>query len=89
MSFPDRALQISSAEQLKEILREAKRCVADGILREIRLPESPARLDNLASIEADGPWPDYIELYFENATGQRYKLVAETYHGSGGSWTRT
>ena len=35
-----------------------------------------------------GPWPDYIDMSFEDDAGNRYRLEVETYHGTGGSWKR-
>lgn len=40
-------------------------------------------------ISPSGPWPDYLEYYFAcHACGQLYRLSAETYRGTGGSWSR-
>ncbi len=43
--------------------------------------------EDVRKIPAEGPWPDYLELHFEETgTGKRYRLVVETYHGTGGVW---
>jgi hypothetical protein len=37
-------------------------------------------------MKVEGPWPDYIEWYFESTSGtKRYKFTANPYHGSGGN----
>lgn len=45
--------------------------------------------EDILNIPPEGPWPDFLELIFENpVTGERYKLAIETYHGSGGTWEK-
>jgi hypothetical protein len=47
-------------------------------------------IGDIRTVPDDGPWPgDIIEAYFEDQSGQRYELSVETYHGSGGSWSKT
>lgn len=88
MSFPDIEACISSPGELAAILREAKQCIAQGILHQVRPANAPFALDDLSAVPDDGPWPDYLEAYFEDRQGKRYKLAVETYHGIGGSWGR-
>jgi hypothetical protein len=39
-------------------------------------------------VEEKGPWDDYVEHYFScTLCGRLFKLSAETYHGSGGTWS--
>ncbi|HEU4577892.1 MAG TPA: hypothetical protein VFS67_06540 [Polyangiaceae bacterium] len=86
MSFPNIEARISSPGELAAVLRQAKQCVARGILRQVKPVNAPFALDDLASIPDDGPWPDYVEAYFVDRNGKQYKLTVETYHGAGGSW---
>jgi hypothetical protein len=89
MNFPDVEIRIVSPSELAGLLRHAKRCVAEGTLRPVAPPaDAPFARTDLAGVPDEGPWPDYIEAYFEDARGRRYKLAVETYHGSGGSWSR-
>jgi hypothetical protein len=87
--FPDMEITISSPAQLTKVLRQAKRCLADGTLRHIDSAESQFAVPDLAKVADEGPWPDYIEAHFEDDHGHQYKLAVETYHGAGGTWGRT
>jgi hypothetical protein len=41
---------------------------------------------SVLDMKVEGPWPDYIEWYFESTSGtKRYKFTANPYHGSGGN----
>ena len=86
MSFPEIETHISSPGELTTILRELKQCVAQGNLRHLKPNDTPLALDDFSAVPEEGPWPDYIEAYFEDPHGKRYKLIVETYHGTGGSW---
>jgi hypothetical protein len=88
MPFPEQEIEISSPAQLRAVLVQAKHCVASGTLRHVRLLEAPFAADDLSTIPDDGPWPDYLEGYFEDRDGTRYRLAVETCHGAGGSWSR-
>ncbi len=48
--------------------------------------DAPFAIRDVHAIPDEGPWPDYVEVYFEDSRGKRYKLAVETYHGFGGSW---
>ncbi len=63
------------AEQLQHL-------VATGVLRLVR------GTCELEAIGRDKPWPgDWIEHVCEcPLCGRRFRLYAETYHGSGGAW---
>jgi len=80
--------RITTPAELGTLLRELKEAVAAGVLEQIRFDPSQFATDAPISDFADnGPWPDYIQLHFRvRATGTRYKLAAETYHGAGGTW---
>jgi hypothetical protein len=88
VTFPAVETKISTPDQLTDLLRNAKQCIANGTLRQIRPVDSPLAIDDLAKVPDCGPWPDYVEAYFEDCHGQRYRLAVETYHGAGGSWSR-
>lgn len=88
MSFPEIETEISSPSQLVALLRDVKECVAQGRLRQLNPPSGSLASKNLEEIPDTGPWPDYVEVYFEDPRGARYKLSVETYHGAGGSWRR-
>lgn len=86
--FPAVEMQISTPAELTTLLRSVKQCVADGRLRQVLTSSSPLTNDDLNKIPDKGPWPDYLEAFFEDGCGQRYRLAVETYHGMGGSWGR-
>jgi len=88
MRFPEVETQISSPTELTEILRNAKQCIADGTLQQIKPGNAPFAVDDLTVVPDEGPWPDYLEAHFVDHNGRRYKLIVETYHGAGGSWGR-
>jgi hypothetical protein len=88
MVFPAVETKISSPAELTALLRNAKRCIANGTLRQVKPNDSPFVNDDLGKVPDHGPWPDYVEAYFEDCFGHRYRLAVETYHGTGGSWGR-
>ena len=88
MTFPIPERKISSRDTFVSVLRDVKRCIADGSLRQMKPANAPFAIDDVTSVPDEGPWPDYVEAYFEDRVGQRYKLTAETYHGAGGSWEK-
>jgi hypothetical protein len=88
MGFPVVDRRITSPTELEAILRDIKRGVADGSLRQIRREEALLAVEELIAVPDEGPWPDYLEAHFEDRTGARYKLSVETYHGAGGSWRK-
>ena len=84
----DAPRELDSPGRLANLLEEVKEAVRAGELIQITLPGSPfATKESVQHLLPGGPWPDYLELYFEDSrTGKRYRLVAETYHGRGGRW---
>ncbi|MEZ5988368.1 MAG: hypothetical protein R3F30_04465 [Planctomycetota bacterium] len=82
--------QIDSPDDLAEVVRAVAEAVAVGDLRQINANDLPfSTSDDIRRINSTGPWPDYLELHFEEVrTGTRYRLVVETYHGTGGRWER-
>jgi hypothetical protein len=86
----DAPRDLDSPNDLAKLLAEVKEAVCTGELNQITLPSEPfATKEDVQSLLPGGPWPDYLELYFEDGkTGKRYRLVAETYHGCGGRWEK-
>lgn len=80
--------RIDSPEELAEFLRVISDAINNGGLMQVFPDNAPfATKDDIRSMSPDGPWPDYLEVYFQDAkTGKHYKLAVETYHGSGGTW---
>jgi hypothetical protein len=61
--------------------------VLHGELRQVSVSSPFATDFFILDLTLSGPWPDYIDRYFESALGSnRYKFTANTYHGSGGAW---
>jgi len=78
---------IQAPQDLVQILQEVRRALAEGTLKQIKPADAPEAMEDISTIDDAGPWPDYIEAYFENQkTGARFKLSAETFHGAGGKW---
>lgn len=82
--------EIYTPRDLQVLLKRLKDAVAERALQQY-WPEgamfaSEARIEDIPN---NGPWPDYLELYFRSdETGASYKLEVETYHGAGGRWYR-
>jgi len=81
---------IKGPGELAKAIRIAQANVADGTLETIEPPNASV-LGSSASIDrikSDGPWNDVVFYLFRCVKyGARFKLSAETYHGSGGSWS--
>lgn len=76
-------VEIHTPGQLAQAIRVVRGNLADGTLVEA----SPDARDAFDSLQERGPWPDYIEHEFNcSRCGQRFRLVAEAYHGAGGRW---
>ena len=81
--------EIRTPQEFTRVLREIKHALASGKLRQVRPAQAAFAMDDITSVNEDGPWPDYVEAYFEDvSTRAVYKLAVETYHGAGGSWAR-
>lgn len=84
MSYPRHAIRIDSRAVLEALIVQLKEAVAEGALQQYTPSDAPFALNEM---EPAGPWPDYLEAWFRDPTsGRRYRLVAETFHGSGGRW---
>lgn len=84
--FPD-DISFANAQEFKGWLSILKEKIAGGELKQF-VPDSPFATELLVEdIDINGPWPDFIEWYFESThNSKRYRLSAEIYHGSGGRW---
>ena len=82
--------KIWSPGDLVQVLRELKQSVAEGAIRQVDFARSTlSGKIQIEDVPNEGPWPDYIEMYFEDTDSQDiYRLTVETYHGTGGSWER-
>ncbi len=88
MKFPEVESRISSRGELVELLQEIKRCIAGGTLQQVKPGNAPFAVNDILTVPDEGPWPDYLEAFFEDSRARRYKLTVETFHGAGGSWQR-
>jgi len=70
------------------LLRDLKEKVRAGTLRPIACDNILFPTLNILDVPEHGPWPDFIEACFDDATGAKYRLSVETYHGTGGVWER-
>lgn len=79
---------LNSPADLADLIDNIAEAVRTGELRQVTPPGAPfVTTDDIRDIPARGPWPDYLELHFEDSqTCERYRLIAETYHGCGGRW---
>jgi hypothetical protein len=80
--------QIRSPADLADVIRDVAEAVRVGDLKQVTLKDAPVpAVESVDQLAADGPWPDYLELHFQDTrSGRRFRLVAETYHGAGGRW---
>lgn len=84
--------EIRSPAQLRTILKKITFAVESGQL----IPEGVKDFDDqqksqgrYEELTIEGPWPDILDFFFLCATcGQRFHVVCDTCHGSGGEWTR-
>ncbi len=79
-----RTTTIQVPADLKALIRRTRQMVARGVLKPVRSDWFGQRWDKLPD---KPPWPDHIEYHFACSNcGARFRLAAETHHGSGGSW---
>ncbi len=77
------SIRIDSPGRLQEVASSLLPYLRQGTLEQVT---DDASLDDIAQ----GQWGDVVELSFRCTTCRnRYELVVETYHGSGGAWRRT
>jgi hypothetical protein len=82
--------RIDSPADLSQIMCDIKLKISEGKLRQIWKSGSILSTDDpIEGIPEDGPWDDFLEMYFVDVeSGEEYRLLVETYHGSGGSWEK-
>ena len=77
--------RISMPGDLKQAIRVAKDNVADGTISVIENAEKISQ--PFFQLSESGTWDDIVHYEFKcNSCGQKFHLVAETYHGTGGEW---
>lgn len=80
--------QMRFPAELRRVIDIARRNLKDGTTAEA--PNSgSAVLSNIpfSEVNADGPWDDVFHYRFRcTHCGELFSLMAETYHGSGGTW---
>lgn len=76
------SIKIDSQGRLQEVARSLLPYLRQGTLEQLTGDDSLAEI-------AQGAWGDLVASSFRCTTcGNRYELVVETYHGSGGAWRR-
>ncbi len=82
--------RITSPAALQNAIRVVRDNLKDKTLVEVHYsPQAvvPLTQSKFSSVSAEGPWDDILQYCFAcTICGQPYRLSAETYHGSGGSW---
>ena len=79
---------LNSPTELADAIRIVADAVRSGKLRPLVRTDDPcSEACDIRQLAPNGPWPDYLEMSFEEvATGERFRLAAETFHGTGGRW---
>lgn len=85
--FPDDDVRIASPGDLAALLTVLRGLVRSGRLVELDPSDAGLVPLRLVSVPIDGPWPDVIDLRFAAPGGRRYRLLVETFHGAGGTWS--
>ena len=80
-------IDIRGPRQLRQSVSLARDGISTGTLRDVSdkfpFPSSPFK-----EIAHGGPWDDHVNYHFVCTNCQQiFHLEAETYHGSGGSWS--
>ncbi len=80
---------ISLPKDLKLAIKVARDNIADGTIQEISHSSESYECDPpFAELAAGGAWGDIVSYFFQcQYCKQQFHLNAETYHGSGGSWS--
>lgn len=79
-------VEIKSTKILADILSLIQKLVKNSKVEQVWLADNPfASKQDVSSIAVNGPWPDYIEMYFKELDSKKlFKLSVETFHGAGG-----
>lgn len=76
---------ISTPADLRQAIRIVRANLEDGRLVEVE--GGGPDVVPFGSLPPEAPWPDHFQCRFAcSSCGTRFRLAAETYHGSGGSW---
>ena len=75
-------MQFRAPREYVDLVRQLEELVASGAFRLLHGTSA------LAELQENRRWPDDVITHvFECCNcGQRFRLSADTYHGSGGSW---
>ena len=79
-------VEIRGPRLRRELISMAASGMANGVLVNVsqRYPHASQPFQDVA---AGGPWDDHVNYHFEcRYCGTVFRLEAETYHGSGGTW---
>ena len=86
-------LPIDLPQDMKRVIDLARAAVDSGALEEVThfADGRPLFRDmDFLDLPSDGPWPDIVCHYFRcTGCGGQFEFSANTYHGSGGEWTRS
>lgn len=81
---------IRSPRELDKAVAIANGNLQDNTIEEVALPPDTPILEpkvSFASLAAGADRPDFVNFRFRcTSCREAFALVAETYHGSGGSW---
>lgn len=83
--WPDN-LSIQSPGQFEKFLEDLKYWLDRGLIKQIQYGAQDTLSVSIVDIPESGPWPDYLDAYFETETRILYQLSVDLYHGSGGHW---
>ena len=78
--------KIESKKEFCVIPIMIQRIMKTAKVEQVWVPNSPfASKENVSSIAVDGPWPDYLEMYFRELGLKRlFKSSVEIFHSAGG-----
>jgi len=83
-------VKAQTPRQLSELILDIRNEIAAGVLAEDDFwPRDVIKIETgpFGALPASGGWPDVFVYYFRCTMCKTlFKLSAETYHGSGGSW---
>lgn len=84
----DLTSSIRSRGDLSRAIGIVRANLDDGTLDEVAEGRNPTT-ERFRDLPEAGPWPDIVSFRFRcTSCGAEYRLFADTYHGSGGSWSR-
>ncbi len=80
--------RIAAPRDLTRAIRSVREAMDAGVLAESDYwPKGQPRFTSVpfSRLSESGGWEDIVQYYFQcTSCGQRFRLVAETYRGSGG-----